>query len=322
MKRLLFPLVLVLAVAAEAQTLNVQTARVPIAGETQGQIVQGALTHRATLNLKSTDRRFGGFSALWVDAEGRRMLAVSDEGAVLEAELRFDTEGALDGLAAPLLSPMCGESGNPIQGKIADAEGLARMPDGSWLVSFEQRHRIARYRTLGHEKCARAEPFTPPPELERVRIGEGLETLTALGDGRVIAIAESESGEGGGRHRAWIGDGATWEDKRYEGGQGFLPTDAARLPNGDLLVVERHFVPLLGVSIRVKRVAKAALDKPVIRGEVIAVLTPPVPIDNVEGIATFEREGRSHLLLLTDDNFSPIQRVLLMHWEMREPARP
>jgi hypothetical protein len=312
----------IMAQPVAAQTLTVTAARVPITGETQGPIVQGELTHRATLNLKSTDRRFGGFSALWVDARGERILAVSDEGAVLEAQLTFDEKGALNGLAAPLLSPLCGESGNPIQGKIADAEGLARLADGSWLISFEQRHRIARYRALGHERCARAEPIAPPAGLERVRIGEGLETLTTLGDGRVIAIVESESGEAPGLHRAWIGagDGVDWRALGYEGGQGFLPTDAAALPGGDLLVVERHFVPLLGVSIRLKRISKAALDQPVIEGDVIAVLTPPVPIDNVEGLAVFERAGTTHLLLLTDDNFSPIQRVLLMHWTLAETA--
>lgn len=324
MKRLLFLAGCVFFALAptRAQTLKVESERVAIAGETQGPIVQGALTHLSTLNLKSTDRRFGGFSAIAIDASGENFLAVSDEGAIFEAKLTFDQRGALSGVTEPALSPLCGESGNPIQGKIADAEGLARMPDGSWLISFEQQHRIARYRTLGQNRCARAEPFPRPSGLERVRIGEGLETLATIGAGRLLAIAESESGEAPGRHRAWVWNGNAWEDRRYDGGQGFLPTDAALLPGGDLLIVERHFVPLLGVSIRIQRVAKAALDQAVITGEVIAVLTPPVPIDNVEGLAVFERDGRTHLLMMTDDNFSPIQRVLLLHWMLNEtPSR-
>jgi hypothetical protein len=310
-----------LALPALAETVRLETKRVPIAGETEGPIVQGALEHRSTLELKSTDRRFGGFSALWVDPRGERILAVSDEGAVFEAQLIFDENGALQSLDQTALSPLCGESGNPIQGKIADAEGLARLADGSWLVSFEQRHRIARYRALGRDRCARAEPFPPPPGLERVRIGEGLETLAALGGFRLLAIAESESGEAPGLHRAWIFDGATWQMRGYEGGSGFLPTDAARLADGDVLVVERHFVPLLGVSIRLKRLAAATLETPApagpLRGSVIAVLTPPVPIDNIEGLAVFERAGDVHLLMVSDDNFSPLQRVLLMHWVLR-----
>jgi hypothetical protein len=67
---------------------------------------------------------------------------ISDRGHWAEARL------VLDGLTPIGLHPLRhgalrDEAGSPLpRGFNADAEALARLPDGTWLVAFERRHRI------------------------------------------------------------------------------------------------------------------------------------------------------------------------------------
>ena len=49
---------------------------------------------------------------------------------------------------------------------------------------------------------------------------------------------------------------------------------------------------------------------------VIATLAPPFPIDNMEGIAV-DRSGPAPLLwMISDDNGNPLQRTLLMRFDV------
>ena len=59
---------------------------------------------------------------------------------------------------------------------------------------------------------------------------------------------------------AWIGSGDSWQSREYPlkfdggwGGEPFRPTGAARLPNGDMLVLERRFPPLAARLVRVPK---------------------------------------------------------------------
>ena len=58
----------------------------------------------------------------------------------------------------------------------ADAEAMARLPDGSWLVAFERDHRLWRYRTL----TATPTPVEGPAEIGRQPANGGIEALAAL----------------------------------------------------------------------------------------------------------------------------------------------
>ena len=98
-----------------------------------------------------------------------------------------------------------------------------------------------------------------------------------------------------------------------------MPTAAARLPSGRVLVLERGFVAAnLEISARLVRLdAGAPRAGAVLAGEVLAVLRRPLTVDNMEGLAARPgADGRTLIYLLSDDNFSPFQRTLLMMFEL------
>ncbi|MEK9725684.1 MAG: esterase-like activity of phytase family protein, partial [Rhodospirillaceae bacterium] len=75
-----------------------------------------------------------------------------------------------------------------------------------------------------------------------------------------------------------------------------------------------------GVAARLQRLPAAGIApggdlKPTL----IAELRPPISVDNFEGVAVRAGEdGRVYVYIISDDNFNPLQRTLLMMFEMRE----
>jgi len=92
------------------------------------------------------------------------------------------------------------------------------------------------------------------------------------------------------------------------------------LPSGDLLLLERKFSWLGGVGIRIRRVALASVvPGAVIDGPAIFNADLGNEIDNMEGIdAHVTGEGDTVLTLISDDNFSMIQRNLLLQFTLVE----
>ena len=99
----------------------------------------------------------------------------------------------------------------------------------------------------------------------------------------------------------------------------FQPSPSATKTPPQLLV-ERRFTTLGGLSLRLG-IIPAASVRPGARLESreIARLLPPLTIDNFEGIAAWRGpKGETLIALLSDDNFSPLQRTLLLLFELRE----
>ena len=79
-----------------------------------------------------------------------RLTAVGVLGCPPRRRLVLDSAGRLVGLADARLTLLTGEDGKPLSDKTdADAEGLALLPNGDRLVSFERRHRIWFYPAAG-----------------------------------------------------------------------------------------------------------------------------------------------------------------------------
>jgi hypothetical protein len=131
--------------------------------------------------------------------------------------------------------------------------------------------------------------------------------MVDAGGGRRLLVCEARRGRSS-TVPAWIGSGDAWQERVYplvfDGGwtaEPFRPTAAARLPDGDLLVVERRYPPL---AARLVRLERAALDGqgPFAPRE-IARLEPPLTLDNIEGVEVRQDEhGRTLVYLLSDDN--------------------
>jgi hypothetical protein len=156
----------------------------------------------------------------------------------------------------------------------------------------------------------------------------GLEAMADLGDGRRLLVCEKRRAASS-TVAAWVGKGRTWTERDYSlafdggwGGEPFRPTGAARLPDGDLLVLERRFPPIatrnraLGAGQpRGEGAAGSPRDHP---------FEAPLTLDNFESIeAQRDTSSRTLVYLLSDDNncaknaVSPIlQRTLLLMFSL------
>ena len=105
-----------------------------------------------------------------------RFAAVGDEGTLLEARIVLDESGRLTGVTDADVSRLVGEDGRPVFGADADAEGLALLPMGDRIVSFETRARILRYPKSGGPPRRAPSPRVPFPP------AAGMEALTARPD--------------------------------------------------------------------------------------------------------------------------------------------
>lgn len=290
------------------------TRAVPLHAEKPGLAAVGALAFRGAVALNEPD--VGGLSGLGVIDGGREFVAVSDVGRVVRGRFLFDGNGRLSGIADLVQRPLPLERGRSDGKRNADSEEIAALPDGSWLVAFEREHRILRYPAgLGRTDAVLA-ALPIPPGLEDAPANSGVEAMAVFPDGRILAIGEHGKGD---RHDAWIGAFPVlavrdWQRLTYRSKDGFRPTGAAALPNGDALVLERDVSLLGGWAARIVRVpASSLVPGAVAEGEELARLERPLLADNFEGIAVAAgRNGETLIYLVSDDNVSFLQQTLFV----------
>ena len=301
------------ALAAAAEPLTLDVKKLPLNPENAAQTSVGPLVWRGSLEISSSDRRFGGLSGLLIERDGRGLLANSDSGHWISARLKLDDRGFLEGLEAAEIGALQDSDGRPLISKRAgDAEALARLPDGTTLVAFEQAHRIWRY-PAGKAPLARPpQAYPAPPGVDRLQSNGGLEAVTELPRGGLLALVEENSDSP--TLPGFLWQNGKWAELALTRIGPYRPTGAATLPSGDVLVLERRFSFIGGLGIKLRRLPLAKI-KPgaTLEGEVVAELHPPLIYDNMEGIAALEEPGGGvRIYLIADDNFNPTQRTVLM----------
>lgn len=256
---------------------------------------------------------FGGLSGLHL-SEDLTLTAVSDLAQFATFRLHLDAALRPQGLQLLRRGRLGDGRGQPLaRGHAGDAEALVRLPDG-WLVGFERWHRIRRYRDL----AGPATYVAAPPGLEAAPANGGLESLAVLADGRWLALSEALAAtEHAGTTRGWIGGPSAWQPLAWRAGPGMAPVDAAGLPDGGALVLERAFSLIGGFRGRLVRVAAEALRPgALVEGVEILALSDPLPAENWEGVAVLRHHGRLLVALVSDDNESPFQRSLFLLLEL------
>jgi hypothetical protein len=278
----------------------------------------GMLRYRGGLALKDSDPDFGGLSAIKVSPDGRRFVAISDRGSVVDGVLDYDDAGDLTAARDITVMPLLDIDGTKVKGNRGDSEGLAQLPDGRWAVSFERWHRVELY------PANPAGPLTPPlpklprpPGIQSAEGNSGPEAITALPDGRLLVLEEGRE-ENAGYSRAWLGGANGWASLGYRGKAPYRPSDATTLSNGDVVVLERRASILGGFGARVVRVAASDIQPGAeLSGTELAVFEQPVITDNYEGISAVRQpDGKVMLYIVSDDNFWGFQRTLLLMFEI------
>jgi hypothetical protein len=310
----------VLAVAfaggAGAEPIALDATRVALDTESPETASVGRLAYRGGIAVTSTDKRLGGLSGLLVTDGGRRLVAVSDAGRWLTARLVYGSDGHLEGIADGEVGPLIDPRGAPVGGsRRGDAEAIARLADGV-AVAFEGVPRIWRYPPAAPPFARAPIAIAPPVALRRGASNRGLEALTALADGRLFALAEDRPA-GPGLGTGWVSSGPprhVWSAVSWKREGLFVPTGAATLPDGDVVVLERRFTWIGGLASRIVRVPAARIVAgAALEGEELARLEGTLTRENFEGIdAVSGPGGETRIYLVSDDNFHALQRTLLL----------
>lgn len=325
-------LVIALGWVAAARAEPIEVKALPLAFNPAAPLKSGngRLVYRGGLELRAGVKEFGGFSAARVSADGTRLIASSDTGSWFSATLLYDEADRLAGLSSAHLAPMT----RPDGGGRFDPEALVISEDGALLVATERTHRLLRYAGVitgrqfarDADGLARLAPtLLPAPDgFAAMGSNEGIETLLRLTDGRLLAIEEGGEAEGEALSRAWlIGAGGASQTLSLRRSTNFRPTDAALLPDGDVLLLERRYTEIGGVAARLRVIEGKSIEPGAqLDGPIIATLIPPVTVDNMEALALYQRDGETRLLMMSDDNFNAgLQRTLLLQFVLTPAGR-
>jgi hypothetical protein len=287
----------------DSTSVVVESASVPLNSQDASQTAVGDFHYAGgvAISARETDQ-LHGLSDL--EVAGDRLIAVGDLGILLEARLIFDADERLAGLADVRLTRLRDEDGTlPSDKTDVDAEGLALMPGGDRLVSFERRHRILSYPATGG-----APRRVPAPE-ESFPANGGMEALAA----------DPEAGENAYLVGAEV-SGSTWscraaaactQGPHVKKPEEFGLVAMRRLPRGQSAYLLRAYDEVRGV-----RVSLQIVDA----GNIVAHmdLTAPLTVDNFEGLGAAQRpDGGFRFYLISDDNASPSQRTLLLAFDWR-----
>jgi hypothetical protein len=281
----------------------------------------GELEFRSGLVLTSKFRGFGGLSGLRLDAKGERFIAISDKGGWFTGRIVYRGK-EMTGLDDVEASPMLGPDGKPITARgWYDSESLAL--DGSLVyVGLERVNRILRYDFAKGFTRALGEEVPVPPAVRKLPNNRGLEALVVVPKNMPLAgtlIAISERGlDAEGNILGFLIGGKTPGQFSVRRTDTFDVSDATLLASGDLLLLERSFSWLGGVGIRIRRIAlKSFAPGAVVDGPAIFSADLGYEIDNMEGIdAHVTPEGDTVITMVSDDNFSMIQRNLLLQFTL------
>lgn len=287
----------------------------------------GSLDYRSGLVLTSPYRGFGGLSGIrFLDGKGERFLAISDQGGWFTGSIRYAGR-EMTGLADVEAAPVLGADGRPITEKKLwyDTESLAR--DGNLVyVGLERVNQILRYDFAKGGTRARGEVMSVPPALRKLPYNKGLEAMVVVpkGQGQPLAgslIAFSERGlDADGNLIAFLIGGPSPGQFSVRRTEKYDISDAVLLPSGELLILERKFSWFTGVNIRIRSIPlKSIVPGALVDGPALFAADLGHEIDNMEAIdAHVTADGETVLTLISDDNFSMLQRTLLLQFTLAE----
>ncbi|MBR0826663.1 esterase-like activity of phytase family protein [Bradyrhizobium manausense] len=284
----------------------------------------GSLDYRSGLVLTSPHRGFGGLSGIRLDSKGERFIAISDQATWFTGRIRYAGREMV-GLENVEASPMLNADGRPITEKRYwyDSESLAL--DGSYVyVGLERVNQLLRYDFSKGFTRSRGEVMPLPSAAKRLPYNKGLEALVVVPKGQPLAgtlIALSERGlDGSGNLIAFLVGGPTPGQFSIRRTENFDISDAVLLPSGELLVLERKFSWFTGVNIRIRSLQlKSIAPNALVDGLTLFSADLGHEIDNMEGIdAHVTPEGETVLTLVSDDNFSMLQRTILLQFTLVE----
>lgn len=258
--------------------------------------------------LRSNDPRFGGVSAMQVADGG--LTGLTDAGRLYQ-------------FAVPKRAgnmPLRGRwlnGGTGARKEARDTEAMAAAAPKAW-ISYERQNMVVRY----DSRTWRVEALARPAAMRRWPLNAGAEAMLRLDDGRFLIFCEGRRSEGGVTPAVLFeGDPAEPRTKTqalgYRAPDGYRITDAAPLPDGRLLFLNRRVSLLDGIQVKLTLAERPDLRAgTVIAGREIAHFGQDVTTDNYEALSITREGGRTILWIASDDNFMAFQRTLLLKFAL------
>jgi hypothetical protein len=268
----------------------------------------GRLRFLGALELTASDRRFGGLSGLrwWNGA----LLAVTDGGNWVRIDT-VESGDRLTGVGAASIGMIRGPERAALRGRAhVDAEALDADALGL-AVAFEREHRIWRYARLDGPPWA--EDFPDPKWLDALPRNGGVEAMARYGNVWQLYIAERSPTA---LLAAKMGNRRTSARVPIAIPEGFRATDAEALDSRRILLLMRRHDTAEPDAARVAIVAVDPKGLALGAIEPLGTIEAPMTLDNMEGLAIRRDGNRAFIYLVSDDNFSPLQRTLLMKFEI------
>ena len=261
--------------------------------------------------LMSLNEKFGGISGLTILNDGR-FVGVSDAGTLIGFGLSND-----DRIDRPFIAPLPGSTDPSFSYKDRDSESITYDPNsGQFWVSYENNHAIRRY----SRSFSRLNATARPKEMQDWPANRGAEALLRLSDGRFLAISESLDDD---THKALLFSGDPVEPGTvttrftYRPPNRYRVTDGTQLPDGRIAILYRSIGVPEGFSAKLGLVEPSQIGNgKIAKSRVIATLSAPLLVDNMEGIAAEKRGDATIIWLISDDNFFFLQRTILMKFRL------
>lgn len=286
----------------------------------------GRLTFMDGLELRGDVPEFGGLSGAIIDPDGAGFIAISDQAHWITGRFVTDAEGRLAGMENVRLSAMQAPNGRRMKDtRFFDTEGITRIGNRLY-VSVERVHQIIRFELGPNGPGGRGVVVQTPDALREQRSNQGIEALGVMPRisrfaGAFIAIAERAPPAAGSEDiPGWLIGGAQPGRFFVKRTNDFDVTDLGFLPGGDLVILERRFSPFWGVAFRLRRVPLQSIAPgAILDGETLIEANMAYQIDNMEALMIHRAgDGRVVFTLLSDNNFSVLQRNLVLRFAYRE----
>jgi hypothetical protein len=314
-----------MAVPAQ-QTLALTTTPLPLDRDDPARTTLGSLRFMGAVQLRSTNALFGGVSGLRAGPDGR-FLAITDTGNWF-VFTTVERDGRLIGIKDAWLLPILQEDGQPVATKPeGDAEALEWDPaTGKATVVYEQDHRLAHF--SGIDVADPASLARAPDSIERLTVmaewpaNGGGEAVAELPGGARLVISETARGPQRTR-TALLTEAGKTRKIEIEGIDDHAPTDVIALDATRVLILNRRFTLTQGQGAALTLVDLApalggkGAENMVLKARTLAKWEPPLTLDNMEGLAIRRDGGRTFLYIISDDNLNPLQRSLLMKFELK-----
>lgn len=311
------------AAKVEGAILPVQAMQIPEFKHGAGKIF-GKLEYLGGLTMATPHDEMGAVSSIRMLPDQAHFISVMDTGHWATGKIERDANGALSGISDYKIYDMLGKPGPFGDDKENfDAEGLLIDKDRIY-VSFEGNHRIDGYPYPGFETAMPVSTERPLTGGAKLKRNGSLEALLRDRDdgplaGALFYVAEKSYNKDG-NFIAGVQAGPLQGVFAVERLAPYDVTDGVVMDDGTFLLLERKFGLMDGIGMRIRRFHLADI-KPgaTIKGETLMEADFSHQIDNMEGLDAFHApDGSVHLIVVSDDNHSLLERNLMLEFRVVE----